>query len=337
MSDKYVDRLISAYLDEAVTGDEQAELERLLKESDAARQRFWQLAEVHGLAGDAAKAAWTEHDTEHDTGHAFANSSVGLSEATADKSTVSRLPSAPRFLTSPLAAAVVGLVLGIVSTTAILAATLSPPKLYTIFAEDFEQTAAPLAESHPLTAGIWSGDYSKLSGATQEVTPESGTTMLRYLRADYEGRHLPDSFSSDVFHLIDVREHGSAFAAGEAVVQLTAKFNAVPFPEEEVYKCTLTIFALDESGNESLRDKTSISKASLAYSRSGRLLMDRDPATWQRLSNEMRVPPETQYLMIRLGMSNDTDTTGKRRDSFAGHFVDSVELVFAHRPEIASR
>jgi hypothetical protein len=334
MSDEYVDRLINAYLDEALTADEQGELETLLKESEAARQRFWQLAEVHGLAGDAAKGAWTEHNAEHERGHALADSSVDLSESTADKLTASRLP---RFLASPLATAVVGLVLGIVSTTAILAATLSPPKLYTIFAEDFEQATAPLADSHPLTAGIWSGDYSELSGATQEVTPESGTTMLRYLRADYEGRHLPDSFSSDVFHLIDVREHRSAFAAGDAVVQLSAKFNAVPFPDDEIYKCTLTIFALDESGNESLRDKTSISKASLAYSRSGRLLMDRDPATWQRLSNEMRVPPETQYLMIRLGMSNDTDTTEKRRDSFTGHFVDSVKLVFGHRPEIASR
>ena len=65
--------------------------------------------------------------------------------------------------------------------------------------------------------------------------------------------------------------------------------------------------------------------------------MDRDAATWQKLSNELRIPPETQYLMIRLGCSNDTKTPGKRRDSFAGHFADSVELVFANRPEIATR
>lgn len=63
----------------------------------------------------------------------------------------------------------------------------------------------------------------------------------------------------------------------------------------------------------------------------------RDNATWQKLSNELRVPPDTQYLMIRLGVSNDTKTPGKRRDSFAGHFADSVELVFADRPEITTR
>ena len=80
-----------------------------------------------------------------------------------------------------------------------------------------------------------------------------------------------------------------------------------------------------------------ISAESLAYSRSSKLPMDRDAATWQKLSNELRIPPETQYLMIRLGCSNDTKTPGKRRDSFAGHFADSVELVFANRPEIATR
>lgn len=241
---------------------------------------------------------------------------------------------------SPVTSATAGLAVGLLSTSMVFAYVMpSLQKVTTLIREDFESGPAPLAENLPLSPSGWSGDYSEVTGAAQGVTPEGGSNMLRFLRADYEGRHLPGSFSSDVFRLIDVRQHGQAFAAREAVVQLTARFNAAPFPKDEIYTCTLTLFALDERliGNELLRGSNMISAESLAYSRSSKLAMDRDNATWQKLSNELRVPPDTQYLMIRLGVSNDTKTPGKRRDSFAGHFADSVELVFADRPEITTR
>jgi hypothetical protein len=240
----------------------------------------------------------------------------------------------------PVSAAAAGLAVGLLSTSMLFGYVMpSLQKVTTLLWEDFESGPSPLAENWPVAPGQWSGDYSELSGVVQGVAPETGSNMLRFLRADYEGRHLPESFSSDVFRLVDVRRYQQSFAEGESVAQLAAKFNAAPFPEGDTYTCTLTIFALDDSlvGNELLKESTMISTESLAYSRSSKLEMDRDPATWQKLSNELRVPPQTQYLMIRLGISNDTKAPAKQRDSFPGHFADSVELVFADRPEIATR
>ncbi len=241
---------------------------------------------------------------------------------------------------SPVSAAAAGLVAGLLSTSMLFGYMMpSLQKVTTLLWEDFESGLAPLSENLPLLPGQWSGDYSEVSRATQGVTPEGESKMLRFLRADYGGKPLPDSFSSDVFRLIDVCPHQQRFVDGESMVQLAAKFNAAPFPKDEIYTSTLTIFALDEVliGNELLRGSNQISAESLAYSRSSKLAMDRDTATWQKLSSELRIPPQTQYLMIRLGVSNDTKTPGKRRDSFAGHFADSVELVFANRPEISTR
>jgi hypothetical protein len=73
---------------------------------------------------------------------------------------------------------------------------------------------------------------------------------------------------------------------------------------------------------------------SLAFSRSSSVGLDRDPATWQKVSNELRLPPSTEFLMVRMGMSNNTKLKDKRRDRFAGHFADNVQLVIARRPEI---
>ena len=77
-----------------------------------------------------------------------------------------------------------------------------------------------------------------------------------------------------------------------------------------------------------------LSTESLAFSRSSKVVMDRDPATWQKVSNELRLPPGTEFLMLRIGMSNDTKSKDKRRDSFAGHYADKVQLVIARRAEI---
>jgi len=135
---------------------------------------------------------------------------------------------------------------------------------------------------------------------------------------------------------VDLRPYRREYADGGVVVQLTAVFNALPFPEDESFSATLTLFALTGSvvGNEMLKAENVLSTESLALSRSSKVAMDRDPATWQRVINELRLPPESDYLMLRMGMSNDTKSEGKRRDRFAGHFVDKVQLVIARRAEI---
>jgi hypothetical protein len=237
----------------------------------------------------------------------------------------------------PLTAAAAGLLLGLFCAS-VAWAYVAPAfgKAITLLQESFESGRAPLVTGVPIEPGRWSGDYSEVVGEQQGVKPASGKKMLRFLRGDYEGRSIPSSHSSDVFRLVDVRPYRREFADGGAVVQLTAVFNAAPFPDDETFNATLTLFALDASlvGNEIMKGENVLSSDSLAFSRSSRVAIDRDPATWQKVSNELRLPPGTEFLMIRMGMSNDTKSKDMRRDSFAGHFADNVQLVIARRPEI---
>jgi len=236
-----------------------------------------------------------------------------------------------------LVAAVAGLIVGLLSASLAWAyAGLQSGRVITLLQERFESVPAPLVLGVPIEPGRWSGDYSAIVSEQQGVKPESGTKMLRFLRGDYEGRSIPSSHSSDVFRLVDLRPYRREFSDGGAVVQLTTVFNAVPLLEDENFSATLTIFALSASlvGNEMLKAENVLSTESLAFSRSSKVVMDRDPATWQKVSNELRLPPDTDYLMLRMGMSNDTKSQDKRRDSFAGHFADKVQLVIARRSEI---
>lgn len=238
----------------------------------------------------------------------------------------------------PLAAAAAGVVLGMLCTSVVFGYAISSlGNTITLLHESFESGPMPLVTGRPNKADIWSGDYSEIVGEQLGVKPVSGIKMLRFLRGDYEGRSVPDSFSSDVFRLIDVRSYRQEFADGGAVVQLSAVFNAAPFGDSETYKCGLTIFALDSAmvDGELLNAERVLATQSLARSTSSHLHMDRDSATWQRLGNELRVPPHTDYLLIQIGVSNASPPKGVRRDSFSGHFADEMKLVFAQRPEIS--
>lgn len=238
----------------------------------------------------------------------------------------------------PLSAAAAALVLGLFCVSvawAYVAPSLA--KAITLLQEGFESGLHPWwLVCQPRRVG--GAETTVRSWASsRESSPRTGK-MLRFLRGDSEGKSIPLSHSSDVFHLVDLRPIRSEFADGGAVVQLTALFNAVSFPADESFSATLTIFALDGSvvTDGTVKVDNVLSTESLAFSRSSKVLMDRDPATWQKVRNELRLPSDTDYLMIRLGMSNDTKLPDKRRDSFVGHFADKVQLVIARRPEISA-
>jgi hypothetical protein len=58
MNEDHGDHLIHGHLDDTLSALERSEFETLMLESAVARRRFWQLAEVHGLAREAVRLAW---------------------------------------------------------------------------------------------------------------------------------------------------------------------------------------------------------------------------------------------------------------------------------------
>ncbi len=311
--DVLIDDCLEGRLDEA----DAARLSAHLEQSAEGRTRYWEIASIHGLLE-----------------HVMQNAS--LRAVTGQALPIVSIPD--RWLQwRPLTAAAMGLVLGLFCASVVFAYVApSLGKVTTMLQESFESGPAPLATGVPSEVGVWSGDYSGITAEQQSVQPANGKKMLRFLRGDYEGKSISSSHSSDVCRLVDLRPYRREYADGGAVVQLSAVFNALPFPEDETFYCTLTVFALDASlvGDERLKADNVLSRESLAFSRSSKVGLDRDPGTWQKVSNELRLPPDTDYLMLRMGMSNDTKTSNKRRDSFAGHFADTVHLVIARRPEI---
>lgn len=208
-------------------------------------------------------------------------------------------------------------------------------KAITLLQESFESNPAPLMAGVPVTPGRWSGDATEVTGEQQGVKPENGKKMLRFLRADYEGKAKPQgSYVGDLYRLIDLRPSRPEIADGGAVVQVSAMFNSFAFPKTEQYGVSASAYALNAemASNLSAPGNPGVPDEALAMTRKSLQRMDRDPLTWQKVEGELRLPSDTEFLLIHLSVIHATRE--QQRETFDGHFLDDVRVTLARRPPL---
>jgi len=324
------------YLEGDLDATGQAELLALLNADESLRARAVDLFQLHRMLGFS-------HRDCAESGEAFVRSVAAQLPTGGDdfvETVMNRLPAPPtdrrRLVVRTLAALAFGLLVGVfVTSAAWVYATPrqpSPPGDVVLLDEGFESGPAPEATGIPLQPHRWAGDFGELVGANQQVRPSGGRRMHRFIRGDYEGKpKSAGSYVSDVHHLFDVRPHRTELEDGGALIQLSAGFNAGPYPADEKYQCSVSLYALDAetATNGSTRVGNTLQTESLAYLGARRLLLDRDPGTWQRLSGELRLPPATDYVLVRIGLGHAT--AAQRRLDFPGHYLDDVRVVLTRR------
>jgi hypothetical protein len=308
-----LDGLLSRAADEAATAEEWRELEAMLAVDPAARRRYVQMMDLHVELRTRHTAAISPEAT-----HSLPSSRGSLAW----------------FSRHPLTAAAAGILFGMFCTSVVLAYVApSFGKVRTLLQDGFESGTAPDVVGLPREIEKWSGDYSEIVGEQEGVKPAIGEKMLRFLGADYEGKsNAGPSRTASIWRLVDLRPHRGTFADGNVVAQLTAVFNAQTFPQGRSYFEFVQIHALDAATAAALkeRDSTELNSSSLALTRSAGVELDRDPATWQRIDCEQRLPGNADYLLIEIGLKQMPKTS--QSAEFAGHYVDDVRLTLTRRP-----
>ena len=297
--------LIGRYLDGIATPGEFQVLEELIVSSPTVRQEFLRYAHLDAaLVGNQNRQMPT------------ALFGVEPSPQThAVKSSVSKRCS--RLLKRPVAAAALGLIVGLCSAS-MLWAYVAPVSSHvsTLVTEGFESPSLKLGHRVILESGGWRGDRSVIVGEEQGVKPAAGRKMVRFLHEGYQGKDRPSgSHIADVYHLIDVRAFRTDIVDHRSVVQVSASMNATPFPEDEKYGCSISVYALDADSvpDSPLKIGTTVTVNSTAMARSVSTKLDTDPSRWQRLTAELQLPPNTEFLVIRLHIRKH-----RRRDNLPG-------------------
>lgn len=303
--------LINRHLLGNISMEESIELESILTESREAREDFRRRCNIDTALRQQA--------------------SVQMEPAFTAKDKVTRAWFSPT-----LTSAAAGLVFGMFCTS-VAWAYVGPytSKAITLLQESFESNPAPQMTGVPATPGRWSGDATEVTGEQQGVKPENGKKMLRFLRADYEGKANPQgSYVGDLYRLIDLRPSQQEFADGGAVVQVSAAFNSFAFPQTEQYGVSASAYALNAemASNLSAPGNPGVPDEALAMTRKSLQRMDRDPLTWQKVEGELRLPPDTEFLLIHLSVIHGTGA--QQRETFDGHFLDDVRVTLARRPPL---
>lgn len=329
MNDQYVDRLIQSYLDRALTEQEQAEFAAIMSQSESTRVRFWDLAEVHGLAPQAVATLGLDLADDTDDRVTLAAVEHG------DPSIWQQASSFTRRRQSGFALAG-GVLLGVLISAFAWPARGMPqlPTYSSLTAESFESNASPAVTGLPTIAEQWSGDYSEVVAAQQGVLPAEGERMLKILRADYEGKPDPaGSYCGDLYRLIDVRSLRKNLTSDATTAHAAAKFNMASQPEDEHLRYTLRILALtaDQISGDSHYEATQLDESALATARQN-LPLDNDPATWQIAQTELRLPAQTDFVLIHVGITYGYRADDVHRITFPGQFVDDIQISLSSYP-----
>jgi hypothetical protein len=240
-----------------------------------------------------------------------------------------------------LAAALAGLVIGLLSASVVYGlGNRSIGRLVPLLHESFETGPSPLAKGVPPDASTWSGDYSEVVGPQQGLRPGDGRKMVRLLRSDHEGRDIPrPSRQGDLMRIIDLRPFLNAAAGTEAVVTLSALFNAIASPPEEHYDGMVTVYALAADIHLEAATEDTIKRDALAFSLGRFGGMDRDPASWQQASAQLLLPRGTAFVMLKVSVMripSEKDKANELPDTvgFSGHFVDDVRASIRFREAV---
>lgn len=263
-----------------------------------------------------------------------AGSLLGETSAAASAFAASPAPRPqPRAWLQWLPQAAAGLCLGLFAASMVWAYVIPAPVVpHTLLAEDFESAAAAPASRVPLEVGLWRGDSAEIVGPESAVLPAKGTKMLRFLRADAEVPAKPSGgHIAVVYRLIDLRPFRAEFADGAGVLEVSARFNAMEFPADERYGCAISLYALEaDSIPERVgRLGSALADEALAMARSSRTKLDRDPASWQRLTTELRLPPNAEFVAVRLHI-NQTFESGDN-PVFKGSYADDIRVSLTRR------
>ena len=326
------DERVARCLEGRASADDMRTVEaRLLTDADF-RTAWLRLTAIEGLLREQGceEAAGCDVNPEHLPAISSPKSSH-LAEAVVSRSSAN-LP-----WSSLLLALTIAMVS--VAVTSVAAAVISRglPGSQLLLQEGFEPGTVVDVIGLPARDGIWTGDFARIVTATDNVTPSEGVGMLQLLRGDYEGKPMASGFSSNQHRLIDLRPYRDRVARGLVTLEFSAAFNrgaaAPDTPADTRDQCSVGLFALTSAmvNDPRLYEPGQLRDLSLAYAHCRHLDLDDDPQTWQPTVTELRLPPDTDFVLMHVGVNEYPPLKRDGPVVFPAHFCDAARATLYER------
>jgi hypothetical protein len=221
-----------------------------------------------------------------------------------------------------------------------------------MIAESFETGRPPRTSGMPIQPGVWGGDYSAVVEADGRLAPADGRAMLRFLRADHEGKPPRLGYNSEVFRILDLHEFAADIADGSSHLVMEARFASSEQSQPNRFRFGIgafTMFSLPSSGGEQemldgiaterlARDSgrqpaEQYGEYSPASAERSLVFAGRSGA-WQPIRVDLQVTPGTRYVLVKVFVA-DLEPAATDRDTgrveFPGLFVDDIRVTLTKR------
>ena len=294
-----IDALIHACLDDEMTEHEAGQLSALLEGSEEARERYWELASIHGLLEQSLQQA-------------------SLKVVTGQMDPAFRKPE--RFsLRNPLTTAAAGILIGIFFASIVWASTVPSMKKparerVSLFFESFESPDLHPIPRVPDIAGLWYGNFTPfVSLEEQGITPHRGDYVAEFIPH-------PNRKFSNAWYIIDLLDlDGLEIGQLPLELEVIASFGSSHPEVPAHYQIRLAAFSQEPSGVRPVwNNETALFNTVLQHVGRNEIVTspERD---WTKLRTSLEIPPGSRSLLISLAAAG-----GDQPD--VRQFLDAVRV-----------
>jgi len=300
-----LDDMLNKYLEGSLTEEEALALSNRIEQSSEVRERYWELASIHGMVEQTMQTASLQ-------------ATIGRESAEPERRT--RVSGFSRIKTG-----IAGLAIGVFSASVVWAFNLpqdkkSEQEVREIVTESFEDSDTEFKGRFPSEADKWFGEISSIS-ADEAISSASGVRVAQFI-------DNPKVKFSYARYLIDLDEYAKPGQNQSRSVRVEASFFASNPDESSVFQIRLAAFSQEPqkvrpiwNNQEVLFDQV------LQHVGRNHITKPGQKPDWRRLEASIEIPPETRSLVISLGAGMVDSNGGK-----SNHYLDDVRVSLVDSP-----
>jgi hypothetical protein len=303
--ERELDDLLNRYLNGNLSEEDARALSTQIEESAEVRERYWELASIHGMVEQTMQ-------------------SVSLQATTGKES--AEPERRPRALgLSRIKTGIAGLAIGVFSASVVWAFNLPQdnqpqPKIQEIVSEGFENPEQNFKRRFPYEAGKWFGDISSIS-ADQAISSASGVRVAQFL-------DNPKTKFAYARYLIDLESYAEVYPTHTRSLRVDTSFFASNLDESSVFQIRLAAFSQAPQDIARIwNDREVLFDQVLQHVGRNHITKPGQDSEWHKLDASIEIPPGTRSVVISLG-AGMVDSS----DDKSNHYLDDVRVSLLDIP-----
>jgi len=305
-----LDDLLNRYLNGNLSEADAQALSTQIEESAEVRERYWELASIHGMVEQTMQ-------------------NVSLQATTGRESAEpERRPRASGL--SRIKTGIAGLAIGVFSASVVWAFKLPQdnqpqPKIQEIVSEGFENPEQNFIRRFPYEAGKWFGDISSIS-ADQAISSASGVRVAQFL-------DNPKTKFAYARYLIDLESYAEVYPTHTRSLRVDTSFLASNLDESSVFQIRLAAFSHAPQDIARIwNDREVLFDQVLQHVGRNHITKPGQDSEWHKLGASIEIPPGTRSVVISLGagmVDSNADKSNHYLDDIRVSLVDSPLAIYA--------